>query len=61
MLSAESNYNQAKFLESRILHPFSLQGMTYKAFIEVSNKILSGEIGIIPLRSTQKNSDAQAI
>jgi len=61
MLSTNSNYNQAKFLETRVVHPFSLQGMTYKSFIEASNKILSGEFGIIPFRNVQKETQTQTV
>jgi len=47
MSSSKASHNQAKMLEKLLVHPFSLQGMSTRAFIEVTNKILSGEFGIL--------------
>ena len=41
-------------LEKLLVHPFSLQGMSTHAFIEVTNKILSGEFGILTYGEDRK-------
>lgn len=47
MNSSKASHNQAQMLEKLLVHPFSLQGMSTRLFIEVTNKILSGEFGIL--------------
>jgi hypothetical protein len=54
-MSPKATYKQAKLLEKKMLHPFALQGLTSSVFIEVTNKILTGEFGIIPFRYRRKN------
>jgi hypothetical protein len=50
MTSSKSDHNQAKFLEKKAIHPYSLQGMGWSTFIDVANKILAGEFGLINFR-----------
>lgn len=51
MQSSKSDHNQAKLLEKLLVHPFSLQGLSASSFIEVTNKILSGEFGLLSFKN----------
>ena len=50
----EATYKQSKLLEKQMMHPFALQSLQSRIFIEISNKILAGEFGIIPFRYHRK-------
>lgn len=54
MSSSKAGHNQAKMLEKLLVHPFSLQGLSTRAFIEVTNKILSGEFGLLTYGEDRK-------
>jgi len=55
-MSPDATYKQAKLLEKKMLHPFALQSLSSSVFIEVTNKILTGEFGIIPFRYHRKTN-----
>ncbi|NIP42915.1 MAG: hypothetical protein GWO41_17115 [candidate division Zixibacteria bacterium] len=47
MTSPGFDYNQAKMLEKKIIHPYALQCLSGAEFVNISNKILAGEFGLI--------------
>lgn len=47
--------NQAQYVEKQVWHPYMLQQLNTSNFVSISNRILSGEFGLLTLRTRRKS------